>query len=148
MLFTRYQYTKAVKASTSYSDTCRTLGVCVHGSTYRKVRREIIQLGLTTDHFNHTNRSGSTKKLLIEDILVEGSGYNSSRLKKRLVKEGLKEDTCEECGGGNSWNNKPLVIQLDHINGVHSDNRIDNLRLLCPNCHSQTDTFTSKNRKR
>jgi hypothetical protein len=78
----------------------------------------------------------------LAEILVERSTYtNRQSLKKKLIKAGLKEDVCEICGQLPMWNNKPLVLQLDHINGVGDDNRIENLRIICPNCHTQTPTF-------
>jgi len=85
----------------------------------------------------------------LEEILVENSTYNcTSSLKSRLLKEGLLEDKCAICGQENSWNGKPLSLQLDHKNGNHTDNRIENLHILCPNCHSQTDTYAGKANKR
>ena len=70
-----------------------------------------------------------------------------NRLKIRLFKEGLLEEKCAICGNLGEWNDKPLSLVIDHINGNHSDNRIENLRILCPNCHSQTETFAGKNKK-
>lgn len=84
----------------------------------------------------------------LSDILVENSTYASSPLKKRLVEELGWEYQCmmEGCPSPVPvWNEKPLVLQLDHINGVNHDNRIENLRLLCPNCHTQTTTWCGKN---
>ncbi len=85
----------------------------------------------------------------LHDILVKNSPYEggSSALKSRLYRAGLlKEDAqCAECGVSSIWNGKRLVLQLDHINGSNRDNRIENLRLLCPNCHSQTDTYAGRN---
>ena len=86
-------------------------------------------------------------KIPLKDILVENSSYQSTKLKKRLVDEGIKKDCCEICGQGNTWNNKLLVLQLDHINGIHTDNRLENLRIVCPNCHTQTDTFCTRKLK-
>lgn len=86
-------------------------------------------------------------KIPLKDILVENSNYQSSKLKKRLVDEGIKKDCCEICGQGNTWNDKLLVLQLDHINGIHTDNRLENLRIVCPNCHTQTDTFCTRKLK-
>lgn len=82
------------------------------------------------------------------DILVEDSSYSRGPLKIRLINEGLLENICSECRIGPEWNGKPLVLTLDHINGKNRDNRISNLRLLCPNCHSQTDTFAGRNSKK
>ena len=84
----------------------------------------------------------------LDDILVENSTYsNPTRLKKRLLREGLLVNSCGKCGGLPEWNGDKLVLQLDHINGINTDNRIGNLRLLCPNCHSQTDTFSGRKKK-
>ena len=80
--------------------------------------------------------------------MVENSNYHSSQLKKRLIQEGIKKDICEICGCSNIWNNIPLTLQLDHINGNHYDNRLENLRIVCPNCHSQTETFSNKRAKK
>jgi hypothetical protein len=74
--------------------------------------------------------------------IEEGRGVNSSTLKKYLVEK--RGETCEDCGTGNSWNGKALTLHLDHIDGNSDNNLLVNLRLLCPNCHSQTDTHGSK----
>ena len=82
----------------------------------------------------------------MEDILIENSPYhNIYRLKLRLLKEHLLEYKCGICGNKGEWNGFPLTLQLDHINGIHTDHRLENLRFLCPNCHSQTETFSGKN---
>ena len=82
----------------------------------------------------------------MEEILVENSSYtNRTRLKERLIKEKLLEYKCSICQNNGIWLNKELTLQLDHINGINNDNRIENLRFLCPNCHSQTDTYSGKN---
>ena len=87
------------------------------------------------------------EKIPIEEILVENSSYQSAKLKKRLIEEGLKEERCELCGIGNEWNGRPLTLQLHHINGNHTDNRIENIQILCPNCHSQTENYRGKKHK-
>ena len=83
------------------------------------------------------------------DEILDGKhpSYNTGLLKKRLIKERIIEEKCVECGIGNTHNGKLLVLHLDHINGVSNDHRMMNIRLLCPNCHSQTDTYAGRNKK-
>src|SRR5436309_2821566 len=86
-------------------------------------------------------------KIPTAEILVANSRYlGTSTLKARLLREGLLEPHCYTCGL-TEWLGKPLTLVLDHINGVRNDNRLANLRLLCPNCHSQTPTFAGRNAK-
>lgn len=93
--------------------------------------------------------SGSKKRRDINKILVENSTYKNSHLRDRLIKEGIKEYKCENPNCGLSeWLGKPISLQLHHINGNNSDNRLENLQLLCPNCHSQTENFGGKNIKK
>ena len=97
---------------------------------------------------DHLEKLGKKVSLNINDILVENSTYGRSALKTRLLQDGLKEYKCECCGIGNTWNGSELKLQLDHINGINNDNRIENLRFICPNCHSQSNTFSGKNARR
>lgn len=87
----------------------------------------------------------SSRKLDDKEVFVEGSSYPRHRLKERYLKKVKHE--CVECGLGSTWQGKKITLQLDHINGVSDDHRMENLRLLCPNCHSQTKTYAAKNRK-
>jgi len=90
--------------------------------------------------------TNSTIKFELTDILKgKHPTYQTGHLKRRLIKEGLKENKCEECGIGN-WNGKELICQLDHRNGISDDHRYENLIMLCPNCHSQTDTYCGRNK--
>lgn len=141
----------AVAAARSVAGVIRALGLTVGGSVYILIKRRIAELALDTSHFTgqawctglKSPTRGRTRPL--EDILVADSDYvYTDALRKRLLKEGLKKPRCERCGRV-EWNGQPCPLQLDHINGDRTDNRIENLRLLCPNCHAQTDTYCGRN---
>jgi 5-methylcytosine-specific restriction endonuclease McrA len=82
----------------------------------------------------------------LERLLVPNGGSRRN-VKIRLLRSGVIQNRCVECGLS-EWRGKPLSIHIDHINGVKDDHRLENLRMLCPNCHSQTDTYGARNRKR
>lgn len=92
------------------------------------------------------NKGKKIEKFITEDIL-EGKHpqYSTGKLKSRIIKENILPNVCDNCGI-DSWNDKPIVLQLDHINGNSKDHKLENLRLLCPNCHSQTNTWCGKNK--
>lgn len=92
------------------------------------------------------SRGRSDYYLTFDDILVENSSYSTYHLKMRLWENNLLDKKCSECGLGEEWQERPIALQLDHINGNSKDHRIDNLRILCPNCHSQTPTYAGKNK--
>lgn len=141
---------KLVKESITFSQVLRTLGYREKGGRpWNNLKKRLEELNIDTSHFKgRAHETSQTQKYELSDILCENSTYNSNNsLKRRLLKEGLKENRCEnpECGI-TEWLGKPIVLQLHHINGVNNDNRLENLQLLCPNCHSQTDNFAGKNK--
>lgn len=142
------EFAAIVRNSNSYSDCLRALGLGTKGGSSTDVlKRRIAELGCDISHFgkNVTKRNYQAKYDL-DDILVENSSYaNIARLKARLVSEGRLEYKCAFCGISH-WRGSILSLHLDHKNGVNNDHRIDNLRFLCPNCHSQTDTYAGKNK--
>ena len=81
----------------------------------------------------------------LKEILVKDSFYQSYKLKKRLLKEGFKEQRCE-CCGLEKWQGMPIPLESHHVNGDNRDNRTENLQLLCPNCHALTDNYRGLNK--
>lgn len=150
--YTPEQLKEAVGASRSIRQTLLALGVRAEGGNYRTLRRDIEVFGIDTSHFTGEGwRLGATKPVTpprpLGEVLVEDSVLNTTQLRRRLLREGLMEQRCQLCGVS-EWMGKPLTIELDHINGVHNDHRLENLRMLCPNCHSQTRTFRGRNVRR
>lgn len=123
------------------------------GTTYKNLSKRAQALGLNKE-LKALEAKAKAKSMAhlhkqeipIEEVLIENSTYARQHLKRRLLKEGLLTDVCAECGLAEVWNGKPIVLHLDHINGTNNDNRLENLRLLCPNCHSQTKTYCGRNK--
>lgn len=140
---------EVIRKSYSWSQVCRSLNISTRGRNTVYLRRKCEENNIDYSHFNgkSTDIVVSHKRKDLEEILKENTPYNSSRLKKRLIEEGVFENICSSCGQLPLWMGKPLVLTLDHINGNSGDNRIENLRILCLHCHSQTETYAGKNSK-
>lgn len=141
------EFRQLIQESSSYNNFLQRIGMSHGRSSNDIVKRRCEQLNISTSHFKsmNLNKHNGNNKTPMEEILIENSTYkNTSRLKERLINEHYLEYKCACCGNTGEWLNKPLILQLDHINGNHQDNRIENLRLLCPNCHTQTETYGSK----
>lgn len=146
--FTDEQFQKIVESSNSISEIASSLGYkSKGGGVVKMIKDRIEKLSLDTSHFNpYSIGSMKGKKYTSDDeIFVENSTYvNNTSLKKKLLKMNVIEYKCAICGIS-EWLGNSLSLQLDHINGNNKDNRLENLRLLCPNCHSQTSTFSGRN---
>lgn len=133
----------AVQKSISYSETLRRLNIPVQGNNLGTLKKKISQYNLDISHFTHEaslNTSQELKYIPASEYLGTGKSITSAKLKFKLFKEGLKENKCENCGIS-EWYGQPLQCQLHHINGDPSDNRLENLQILCPNCHSLTENY-------
>jgi HNH endonuclease len=139
---------KAVAASFSYTEALRRLGLRTTGGNWLTLQRWAVRWGIDTDHFDADvarRRAVGRPARPIDEILVEGSTYSRKHLKARLYDAGLKQPVCEICGQGDVWRGRPLPLVLDHINGVRDDNRLENLRIVCPNCVA---TFAAERRRK
>lgn len=141
----------AIATSVSVAETLRQLRMCHSGGNRATVRKYAQLWGISMEHFDPhaASRSGLARRrrqLPLSEVLVENSSYSRSNLKKRLYLEGLKEPQCELCGQGDTWDGKPMSLILDHVNGVRDDNRLHNLRIVCPNCAATLHTHCGKNK--
>jgi len=148
--WTSEELEKAVDGSNSLSQCLRKLGVGSGAVYVCNVLSDIALQGFDTSHFKcQPYRPSAKNNRPLSEILTESSdrstGSNTS-LKTRLLREGIFDYRCNECHASH-WQDKPIVLHMDHIDGNPRNNKIENLRLLCPNCHSQTETYCGRNYK-
>jgi hypothetical protein len=137
----------AIAGSRSWAEALRRLGYCPSGGNWKTLKKRAAALGVSTAHFDpyaasreRTRRSRTP----LNEILIEGSTYSRSWLKRRLYDEGVKEAKCELCGQDDTWRGRQMGLILDHANGVRDDNRLENLRIICPNCAATLDTHCGR----
>jgi hypothetical protein len=138
----------AIAQSLCWSDALRALGYIPKGANYRTLQRWARTWRIPTDHFDPhigRRRAGVTRQAPLDRVLVENSTYPRGKLKQRLLKAGLKTPLCELCGQDELWNGRRMTLILDHINGVSNDHRLENLRIICPNCDATLDTYCGRN---
>lgn len=140
----------AVAQSVSLAQVLVRLGLRPVGGNYKTMGHHISRLEISTTHLlgqGWLRGSGQTTNpgRSLNEILVIDSDYvKTTALKGRLIRKGLLQYRCDICGISD-WLGDKLVLHLDHKNGINNDSRLENLRLLCPNCHSQTETYTGRN---
>lgn len=147
MKVTDEEFREIVSQVRSIASLLRELGLKPAGGNYKSMHQRISALGVDTSHFTGqaSNRGrvfGS--KYPLEDYLSNKRSIKSYNLKKRLLKECVLVAKCYSCGI-TEWMGLPAPLELEHINGNSEDNSLDNLTLLCPNCHAQTETYRGKN---
>lgn len=149
--FTKTELENVVQDSTSIRQVLQKLGLIAAGGNYATVHRWCSKWNINTSHFTgQAHNRGKTRntgfagpsRIPLSELLVEHPIHytTSHRLKLRLIDEGILERKCYSCNL-TEWLSRPISLELEHINGVHSDNRLSNLTLLCPNCHAQTPTY-------
>ena len=149
------KFKEAIAESKSIAEVINRIGWYDCGGSRYRVKKWIKDLSLTTEHF--TGKLWSKGKTSLSDNrlirkngnpFIEKSTTKREHIKKLILAEKLIDYKCCECGITTEWNNKPITLELDHINGINNDNRLENLRFLCPNCHSQTHTFKGRDIKK
>ncbi len=148
--WTDEELAEAVAASQSWSEVSRRLGCKPSGGAHRWLKAHVVHRRLDTSHFTSQGWAKGLKfpgrrTTPLEELLVNGSTATSSDIRRRLIAEGLRPAKCELCGL-EEWYGRPISLELDHINGDHTDNRLENLRIVCPNCHSTTETYCRRKR--
>ena len=135
-----------VNESRTITECLRKLGLVNKGRNNKTFLARVAEDNISIEHIRRQSASVAQegKRIPLEDFLVLGREVQGSAIKKKLVSAGLMKDECSVCGQLPEWNGKPLSLELDHINGNRLDNRIENLRIICPHCHSQTDTFRGR----
>lgn len=141
-----------VRQSDSFSEVLRKMDIPLAGNNMQTLKRKIKEYNIDTSHFTFGRHYKSGRDNFLyksaSTFLNSHTYISSCKLKKKLIKEGLKENRCELCGI-TKWMEQPISLHLHHINGNNRDNRLENLQILCPNCHSLTENYcgTIKNRR-
>ena len=133
------------------AEALRRLGLVPAGGNHASLRKRIERYGISTDHFDPywaQHQPRTSQAIPLDEILIENSTYHRNHLKRRLYDSGLKKRRCELCGQAEDWNGRELALILDHINGVPTDNRLENLQIVCPNCAATLDTHCGRKNRR
>ena len=144
--------TEAIRTSKTYTEVLRKLGYSLGGMS-RTLHKRVEKLKIDDSHLKKHKwlkglpRLKSNREVPLDKVLVNGRNCCGSHLKARLIKLGYLKAQCSTCQI-KEWQGQPAPLQLDHINGDHSDNQLSNLRILCANCHAQTPTYAGRNLKR
>jgi hypothetical protein len=148
--FSEEQLRGAIAASYNWAETLRRLGYRSAGGNWKTLQKYTALWNISTEHFDpdRARREGLQRArggvTPLADVLVRDSNYSRGCLKRRLLAEGVKARRCEVCGQGEIWRGRRMALILDHINGVPNDHRLENLRILCPNCAATLETHCAR----
>ena len=140
------EFRELIANSISMREVTKALGYVNTGANHETIWKRIKQYNISTEHW--TNRARGQIKRCPENIFIENSTATQKVVKHWYLKGNYTEYKCAICGQEPFCNNKPLTLTLDHINGKNHDDRLENLRWVCPNCDRQLDTFAGKNLKK
>jgi 5-methylcytosine-specific restriction endonuclease McrA len=153
-----YELQELLNRSSSIQEVLLALGLkSTTGGNRETLQQRILKDNLETSILQGNRDANSlarklntqwARKIDNNNLFTENSSINRGTVRKRILSEELLPYVCSECGNTGEYNNKPLSLQLDHINGINNDHRLINLRFLCPNCHTQTDTHSGKRLKK
>lgn len=146
------EFLNVVNQAVTYTDIVRGLGWEAGGYALKAVKKRLSEMGFNTERFEERKwrkgiPNGNTSRLIpLDEVLVKGRYTDSGTLRQRLIKLGILEKKCSRCGLS-EWQGEELPLSLDHIDGDYYNNLIENLRILCPNCHALTPTWCGRNKK-
>lgn len=143
--FSDEELRKMVAESTSMRELCRKLGYVATGSNHKTIKKKLKKRGISWEHFTGLPKNQIPRSP--ENIFIKDSTATQATLRRWYLKGNYSEYKCSVCGLPPFWNNQELTLTLDHINGCNTDDRLENLRWVCPNCDRQLKTFAGKNTK-
>jgi DNA-directed RNA polymerase subunit RPC12/RpoP len=144
--FTEDQLRKIVSRSKSLKELSYNLGYTKGANNARIINKYLDKYNISTNHFETRYKQQHTYQ--DDEVFTVNSKAAQTTLRRRYSKGNYSEYRCAICGQEPVWNDRPLTLVLDHINGINNDNRLENLRWVCPNCDHQLDTFCAKNQKK
>lgn len=139
--FSKEELQAIINSSNSYREILEKLGYCKSGASLNTLKKKCQNLNIDLSNFPKKVNQGLPLSL---EAFTINSSHSTTTIKKYILKHNLLKYECEKCGNKGEWQGMELVLQLDHKNGDNTDNRLENLRFLCPNCHAQTTTFSRR----
>lgn len=134
-----------VQRFTCIADVLRYVGLPINSGNYRTFHKYRRKWNIDISHFSLRRVDEFRHPIPFEKIFVENCSHSQNALRNAVFRHNIIEYKCSKCDNSGKWQGADLSLHIDHINGINNDNRIENLRFLCPNCHQQTSTFGSKN---